>query len=292
MRKNRVFPLLMALGLCLLAPGCKKKAAQPSQEYFKARTMWIDLLREQRGKAYVAPEAEQVVELLRAVDPASLDAESAKDLLAEIQKGRAQARAEEEELQRQLERASKAGQADPSEVVFSNAPAGTAGAAGTATAAAAGGPDAGPTEPVVGMSQAELTRWYGRCFEYKNDAVGGGVAGGQVWGLKDLLGCRQDFPRFVSNSLLVVEDRVGAIRSTAELAPGKYKMVDGKLVPMTDDELKAASAPARAPAPAAEPARPPARNSADLTDVTPKTNQNVTDVTPTRNDTVTDVTPR
>ncbi|HEY3449850.1 MAG TPA: hypothetical protein VGK67_26085 [Myxococcales bacterium] len=283
MRKIRVFPLLMALGLCLGLVGCKKPAAPPSKEYFKARTMWIDLLREKRSKAYVAPEAEEVIELLRLVDAKSLDATSAQTLLEEIQGGRAKARAEEAELQEKIETAKRAGQADPSQLVFHTLPSD---GGGVASAAAGGRPDAGPKEPTVGMSQSEFASLFGRCFEFRNDAVVGGVAGGQVWGLRDSMGCRQDFPSFVANSVLVVDGRVGAIRSSAELAPVKYKMVDGKLVPMTGEDEKAGLPPAPAPQAAPE------RNSANLTDATPKANQNLTDATPKANQNLTDVTPK
>lgn len=285
MRKIRVIPLLM-LGLCLSFAGCKKERALPSQEYFKAKTLWIDLLREKRGKAYMAPETEQVTELLRAVDPKSLDYTSAQTLLEEIAKGRAEARAAEAALQEELERAKRAGQADPSQLVFQ--PLSTD--AGTEPVAAA--VDAGaPKEPVAGMAMADFTRLFDRCFEFKNDAVVGGVTSGQVWGLKDLLGCRQEFPRFVSNSVLISEGKVGAIRSNAELTPVKYKMVDGKLVPVTGEDEKAAPAPAPAPAPRATDDEA-ARNSANLTDSTPKASQNLTDVTPKANQNLNDVTPR
>ncbi|MGC4113478.1 MAG: hypothetical protein QM765_02170 [Myxococcales bacterium] len=288
MQKIRVFPLLMALGLCLglALTGCKKEKAQPSKEYFQARTMWIELLREKRNKAFLAPEAQEIMDLLRAVDAKSLDATSAQTLLDEIQTGRAAAKMEEADLQAKIEQAKKAGQADPSGIVFHTVPhdAGT-----DEPVAVANGPDAGPKEPAVGMAQRDFTNWFGRCFEYKNDAVVGGVSGGQVWGLRDLMGCRQDFPSFVSNSVLLVEGRVGAIRSNAELAPTKYKMVDGKLVPMTEEDEKAGVKPAPAPAAAAPPSE---RNSANLQDATPKQNQGMNDVTPKQNTNLNDVTPR
>jgi len=154
---------------------------------------------------------------------------------------------------------------------------------GGGPAAAAGGNDAGSKVPVAGMSQTEFMTRFGSCFEFRNEATVAGQTGGQVFGLRDTMGCRQDFPGFIDNSVLLYEGKVGAVRSNAELAPVKYKVVDGKLVPWTDEDNKVAPptpapTPTPTPAPTAGDVTP--RPSANPADVTPKAGPNPNDVTP------------
>lgn len=280
MRKNRTVPLMLALALCMPTLACKKPAAPPSQEYAKARSIWLDLLREKRDKAYLAPEVDEVISLLQAVDPKSLDATSAQGLLEEIVKGKTEARSAQASLEEQVELAKRAGQAKPSDVVFRNLPVDAgSGAAGAAS-------DAGVTVPTLGMSQSDFLSQFGSCFEFRTQAAVAGQFGGQVYGLKDLLGCRQDFRAFVDSSVVLFDGRVAAIKSNSDLTPSaKFKVVDGKLVPATEEDLKPKPAPTP---PAPEPQAPPPPPG----DVTPRPANNPLDVTPKAGPNPNDVTPQ
>ena len=262
MRKIPVFLLVMALGLSLSSLGCSKPVASTSKEYAKAREMWLDLLKEKRSKAYVCPEAEQVLTLLQAVDPKSLDGASAANLLQEIQKGRAEGLAGQAELEASLETARRASRPDPSSVVIPTTAKNV-----DAPKPSAADATAAPATPTIGMTAADFNAKFGNCFEFRNDASLGGTPGGQVYVLKDLLGCRHDHPAFTSQAVVLFNGKVESIRALADVAPVKYKVVDGKLVPMTEEDIKKAAAPPPppAPAPAPEPAAPTNAN-----DVTPR----------------------
>lgn len=224
----RLFALLL---MAALATACRKPAG-PSPEYEEARARWTALLQDQGLEgAYQDPRSEEVALLLGRVDPKSADAPFAAQLRAEIEAGRRQAQERaaaierhEEELREAAARAASAMSARPIET-----PVPAAADAGTeqASAADAGGAD---DQPRAGMDAERFKRDFARCFEYKNASFVQGRTGGEVWGLKDLMICRDLHKPFVSNSVLLMDGKVLAVRSSAELAPKLFHVVDGKLV--------------------------------------------------------------
>lgn len=197
--------------------------------------MWIDLLREKKDKAFLETGADEVLALLKQVDPKSIDAPPAAALQAEIEKGQREAAEAEAALQKQLAQARAAARSDPSTISGSGAPASETKPASDVSAMA-GSPD--DKQPRQGMSASELEQKFGRCFEPKSDAMVGGAMGGKVWALKDLGKCRELFKDFVGRSVLVFDGKVDSIRPNAELAPKKLKLVDGKLVPADEKDLQ------------------------------------------------------
>jgi hypothetical protein len=219
------------------------RTAPPSPEYAEAREKWTGLLREKLDGAAADPRAEEVLALLSQVDPRSSDAQFAGELKREIETSRAQA-IESARQQEQIVEQAQAALAAPA-VFDSDREA----AAPAEPAAAEPAPDAGVdagtenAEPTEGMDDAEFRTRFARCFEYKHDSLVGGVAGGKVWGMKDLGICRDLHPGLVGKSVLLFESKVASIRPSAELAPKSYVVVDGKLVPA--EEAKKLAPPAQ-----------------------------------------------
>ncbi len=224
--------LLVALSLSLAA--CKK--AGPSPEYAQARDKWSALVKASAFSAAEEPGADEVLALLARVPADSSDAPFAAELKTEIDKGRKEAADRRADATKEQEAMEKARQAALAAMASSPVvPAASADSAPSAAPAAdaQAAPDAGEKDdgqPKRGMDASTFKSKFARCFEYKNDAMVGGTGGGQVWGLKDLSICRQLHSNFTANSVLLWDGKVD-IRSTAELAPKKYKLVDGKLVP-------------------------------------------------------------
>jgi len=246
MRKLRVLlSLLMCLGLL---GGCHR-SGKPSPDYQKARTLWLDLLRDKMGKAYGDPGAQEVLDLLDRVDPSSMDARVAADLKAEIQKGRADSRESDESLRQQVERAQQA--ATSPTFVSSGGGYHYAVSEGDAGEGAQGDGGTSDERPTVGMSAGDFDQKFSRCFEYKTDAAVGGQLGGKTYGLRDLSVCRELYGDLQDKGVVIFDGKVAMIEPLSAFTHQKFKLVNGKLVPMDEAEEKAAAQPAPAPAPTA-----------------------------------------
>jgi hypothetical protein len=246
---------LRTIALALLLAGVLSacnRPGKPSPEYAQAREAWTALLKDHLDDAYVQPGVDEVLALLARVDPKSVDAPFAAELRRDIETGRAAAREREESLAEQLaeaERALRPPAPPPSEEPE------PAGGSEAAPAVAAAAPDAGAedAQPEDGMEATEFLQKFSRCFEYRNDSLVGGLAGGKVYGLKNLSICRDLHPGFISNSVLVFDGKI-SVRPSAELAPQKFVVIDGKLVPADEAEAlqkrkAAAGAATQSPAP-------------------------------------------
>jgi hypothetical protein len=219
------------LTAALFAPACQRSSG-PSPEYEQARQRWTALLREKGLEgAFVDARAQEVVDLLGQVDRKSVDAPYSDQLRGEIEAGRREAGERTAAFERR-------------EVEIRGAAAKAAAAMGTrlleaapqpaepAVPPAEPPPDAGAKDdqPRQGMEAERFKRDFARCFEFKNPSIVQGRAGGEVWGLKDLIVCRELHRPFDGNAVLLMDGKVVAIRSASELAPKRFKVVDGKLV--------------------------------------------------------------
>lgn len=230
----RLYALLLIAALA--APACRKPAGS-APEYEEARSRWTELLREKGIDAvYQDPRSEEVSLLLGRVDPKSADAPFAAQLRAEIEAGRRQAVERAAALLKQEEEAREAGARAAASVgtrlIEAAAPLDPADGGAARAAADAGAED---DQPRVGMEADRFKRDFARCFEYKNASIVQGRTGGEVWGLKDLMICRDLHEPFVSDSVLLMDGKVLAIRPSSELAPKRFQIVDGKLVEMGPD---------------------------------------------------------
>jgi hypothetical protein len=220
----RLYSLLLIASLA--APACRKPAGS-APEYEEARSRWTEILREKGIEAaYLDPRSEEVALLLARVDPKSADAPFAAQLRAEIEAGRRQALERAAALLKREEEAREAGARAAASVgtrpLEAAAPLDPADGGGARAAA--------DDQPRVGMEADRFKRDFTRCFEYKNASIVQGRTGGEVWGLKDLMICRDLHKPFVSDSVLLMDGKVLAIRPSSELAPKRFLVVDGKLV--------------------------------------------------------------
>jgi hypothetical protein len=127
--------------------------------------------------------------------------------------------------------------------------------------------DAGPgaaEQPAIGMSAEEFEKKFGRCFESRSDTAVAGQLGGRMWGMRDLIVCRELYPGLTESSVVIFEGKIVNILPNSQISTEKYKVTaDGKLVPMTEAEKAKAAAQGTAkpatpsPAPTPPPGQPP-----------------------------------
>ncbi len=210
---------------------CAKQPG-PSPEFARAQTQWIDLYKAKHGRAYTDPAVETILALLSKVDPQSIDKDRALQLQKEIESGQSQAK----DQQKQKEEQARAVQALTQNLVSTVQKSGPEKAEAplveeSSPAETNQTKEADSRQPSMGMEKNQFERDFSRCFEYKHPSLVGGRTGGEVWGLKDLSICRELHEGFVQNSVLIMDSKVVAIRSSEELAPKTFVVIDGQLVP-------------------------------------------------------------
>jgi hypothetical protein len=186
----RLAPVL-ALSL-LAAAGCSKRKL-PSEDFSRANEIHSQLYAKELDDAYLDPKMDEAVQLLQRVPPDSLDADSARQLLARIQSNRERVQAERTQREKAIAAAST-----PPPDTFGPRPS-------VAPPPDAGAPDAGPDLPKVGMSVDELSERFSRCFEPGQSMVVEGRGARDTWELKDIAICRDLYPGF-DGLVLIIED--------------------------------------------------------------------------------------
>ncbi len=197
---------LVSTLLIVLAPvGCRKEPGPPSPEYEQARQQFSKLYGQKLDEAFLDPGMEEVEALLQQVPPESMDAQPARELLQRIQQGRARMEAARQETEEAI---ASARQVDE----FPTTPESEQPSAPTAAAGEpeAGTPDAGSdlSGPVAGTPASELSFGYQRCFQRGQPINVDGRGSREAWELVDRLSCRQAFPSFVEQVVLIEEGRV------------------------------------------------------------------------------------
>jgi hypothetical protein len=217
MRLLRALPIL-AVALALALPACRKPVPQPSAEYDQASLLFHQIYARDLDDAYGNPQVDEVVGLLKKVDPRSADAEAAQKLLKQIADGKqalAKARAEDERR--------RADQRAPA------APPPSAGSSWPPVAAPPSGPgqpqaDAqqadgrapsqagtpGKPDPFgVGSSIAALNDSSGGCLQagasFKESGSG---KAGQMYKLSSAEACAAKLPGLTDQVLLVVDGKI------------------------------------------------------------------------------------
>lgn len=218
-----------ALSLALAA--CTRSAPKPDANYDKAQRLYQQLFATQLDDAYGDPQMEQVVALLRKVDPASADGPSAKTMLGAIQSGRetlAKQRADREAMAAAAGQGIRAVALNPDKILAASAPAVDAGP---------------PADPFgAGASLAELNASSGGCLVGQEPFTERGTGKtGTVYRLSGSPACARAMPGFVGQAVLVSDGKV-------------YRRLDDATVPKpvpieqvpADAGPVAASPPARA----------------------------------------------
>jgi hypothetical protein len=187
--RRACIPLLVAL--CLVA-GCRRRSTGPSQDYETAATLYQQLYVTLLDDAYGDARMDEVVAGLKRVDPASVDAPAAGDLLGTIERGRAELAKQRAERAKRTEgvTAPKPVQIDPSAVL--------------AMSRGAPAMEADPTG--TGASISELNRRYGGCLvsdqSFREQVTG---KSGTVYTLAPYSACREKLPGFVGQAVMVID---------------------------------------------------------------------------------------
>lgn len=228
---------LLTICACLsFGLACKKPA--PSPQYGQASERWSALYRDKLEDAYLDPDVDEILGLLGKVDDGSLDARFAKELTGKLQRGRDEARARAADREKLLAEA----YAPPTFHGSAEAPVlAVATTSQAETPAKEAAPAVAPVDdqPKAGMSEADFTSRFSRCFEYKNDYITPTGGKGSVYGLRDLSLCRDLHREFVTQAVMIEAGKVQGIMSRDALTPKKYKQVNGQLVPY-DEAAEAA----------------------------------------------------
>jgi hypothetical protein len=228
--------LLAAAGLCLGA-ACRKPATN-SADYFEASNIHDRLVVDQGEDAYLAPEMGEAETLLAKVPPDSLDAQAARELLAKI-------RSERTRLEREREEAEKAPADGPTLDDWGKDEA-------PAEVAQKEEVDAGPTQPMPGMTLREFKDRFGSCFDPGQDIVLAGAGIRQTYELRDREECRTRHVGFEGLVVIFESEKIGGFAQKSAL---KLTLPDGGEPPAGQ---RAAQQAPQAPAPPEQGAVPPA----------------------------------
>jgi len=188
-----------------------RRTSGPSLEFVEASGLHDRLVLNQGDAAYSDPQMGQVETLLKQVPQDSPDSPAAQELLAKIAAERT--RIEEEAA------AAAAVQAEPPEPVFDEEDEEE-----EAAEAAAEPPDAGYSQPAVGMTLSEFQQKFSRCFQTGPQVMLSGVGMRDSWVMKDIANCRDSHPDFVGAMVLF---DAGKVSGFARQSAGTLRLPDG-----------------------------------------------------------------
>jgi hypothetical protein len=206
--------------LLVLSPvACRKEAAAPSPEYEQAHQRFSKLYAQQLDQAYLDPQMAEIESQLEGVPSESLDGQSARELLQRIRDGRKRMESSQQETEAAVASARQFDDFPSSPREDSPAPPPPAAAPEPVDA---GAPDAGATQgPVEGSSASALASGYQGCFRRGDTINVTGRGMRESWELADRFSCRQAYPRFANQLVLVEEGRVLSVlaKSLTRLVP-------------------------------------------------------------------------
>jgi hypothetical protein len=233
----------------LVFAGCHARQTGPDANYEKGSRIYQRLYAQQLDDAYGDPKLDEAVSLLEKVDPRSIDAQSAKRMLASIDSGRAVLAKQRAQRDKMAAAAAAAiasqPQLDATKII------------------AASTPDAGPVDPFgPGAAIADLNAGTGGCLvegepfrEQQTNATG------TVYRLAKSEQCAERLPGFVGQVVLVADGHIyrriaDPTLTKAPVPPPPLQAPGAGPVPA---EASTAAVDAGRPTPAAKaPALPPA----------------------------------
>jgi hypothetical protein len=233
----------------LALAGCRRQTG-PDANYEKASQIYQELYASELDDAYGDPKMDEVVILLKKVEPRSIDAATADALLGTIQRGRealAKQRAEREKLGAALEASAAKAivNLDPERILAASAPDAGAGAV---------------QDPYgTGASVADINAQSGGCLNawepFKEQVTN---VSGTVYRLVPGPVCAGKVPGFVGMAVLVVNGKI--YRRVADPNPPGPPAAPPQARPGAQTATTPpAAAPAPGAAPAAQPGAPAAR---------------------------------
>lgn len=193
----------VCVALSLFAASCKKQPeaspafAQAIELHAKLYGKWLD-------EAYTRPEMAEVEALLLQVPADGLEKGPADELLARIRRERARLADETAAREKAVTKAvASSREVSPSASGDSTA-SGPAGAGAALTDAS----DAGSSQPEKGMSEAEFTSRFSRCFRSVEPIEVFGKGRANAYELREVANCRELHPGFADSVVLIFERKV------------------------------------------------------------------------------------
>jgi hypothetical protein len=191
-----------ALALLAVAVGGCKKQPQASPAFAQAIELHAKLYGKWLDEAYTLPEMDEVEALLLQVPAESLEKVAADELLARIRKERARLRDETAARDQAVADAvARSQEASPSAAAPASTPPQV-----EAPPTPVDIPDAGPSQPVQGMPEAEFTQRFSRCFRSVDPIEVFGKGRADAYELRDIANCRELHPG-LSASVVLIYDR-------------------------------------------------------------------------------------
>jgi hypothetical protein len=199
-----VFTLLIAL----TPAACTKSPGPASPAYEQAHQRFSKLYGQKLDEAFLDPAMEEIEAQLQQVPPDSMDAQPARELLQRIREGRERMEAAQKEKEDAIASAHRvddfpARQGEPG--TPSTPPE-------EPPTPSAGPPDAGTPRPgagpVAGTPASELPYGYERCFRRGESVNVDGKGSREMWELESRLACRQSYPSFAEQVVLIEDGRV------------------------------------------------------------------------------------
>ncbi|SEK80992.1 hypothetical protein SAMN05444354_102407 [Stigmatella aurantiaca] len=215
---NRPLRGLVSTLLLVLSPVACREAAKPSAEYEQAHQRFSKLYAQQLDRAYLDPQMTEIEAQLEGVPSESLDAQSARELLQRIRDGRKRMESSQEDTEAAVASARQFDDFPSSPREDTPAPPPPAAPAPVD----AGAPDAGPQQgPVEGSPASALGSGYQGCFRRGETINVTGRGMRESWELADRFSCRQAYPRFANQLVLVEDGRVLSVlaKSLTRLVP-------------------------------------------------------------------------
>lgn len=203
--------MLAALGGC-------RKSPEPSAAFAQARSRHLALLEARGEEGYADPEAVAILQLLAQVPADSSDAEAARVMREHIEAEQARLSERQRDVASALAFAREAPaltESAPRELVQDGTPD-------------AGAADAGTPLPAVGMTVAELSAKFSRCFEPGETLFLPDRGDRETWARKDLAVCRELYPQF-DRTVLLIEN--GKVFAYGQRGPVMQRLEDGGTVP-------------------------------------------------------------
>lgn len=213
---------LLWIVVLLAVPFSACKKPKPSEQYAQALSLHASLYAQSLDDSYLDPRMAEVEALLRQVDSSSLDYPEAVELLKKISTERTRVEAEEKERQEAMAKAM-----EPTVMPSTGTESAPAAAEPTAPPPAQ---DAGPSQPVAGMSITEFQQRFGGCFESGPSLEVEGKGQATSYQLKNIANCRDRYPGF-DTELVIVQGQtlVGTTPRSSIATESRY--TDGGLVP-------------------------------------------------------------
>jgi hypothetical protein len=236
-RNQRMAYLIVsgAAALALNSSGCHKRPTGPSAHFARGDAIYQDLYVRELDDAYLDPKMDDAVAELRQVEPDSVSAHLASDLLAQIDNGKTEALAAKDARQKALAASLQRPNIDVNRAITRDSVILSDGAPPAVDAGPAVADPYGPGAPI-----ADINRESGGCLvsadPFREEGSG---KSGATYVLAADTTCKAKLPGFIGQTVLAVDGRIYRRVASSEMRadkvlPGSPKFLpDGGVPPAT-----------------------------------------------------------